>query len=62
MARVERLSAVAVRTLGVGRHADGDGLYLLVKGPEAAYWLLRYVHDCESAPKWAPTSAHSRTR
>ncbi|MDE2332908.1 MAG: DUF4102 domain-containing protein [Rhodospirillales bacterium] len=44
MARVDRLSAVQVRTLREGRHADGDGLYLLVKGPEAAYWVLRYVH------------------
>lgn len=45
MARVDSLTAVAVRSLGVGRHADGDGLYLLVKGPEAAYRLLRYVHN-----------------
>ncbi len=44
MARVDRLSAVQVRNLREGRHADGDGLYLLVKGPEAAYWVLRYVH------------------
>jgi integrase len=37
-----RLTAVQVRTLGPGRHADGRGLYLLVRPGGGAWWVLRY--------------------
>jgi integrase len=37
-----RLTAVQVRTLGPGRHADGRGLYLLVRPGGGAWWTLRY--------------------
>src|SRR5262249_50751940 len=32
-----------VRTAKAGRYGDGGGLYLLVRGPEARFWLFRYV-------------------
>jgi integrase len=37
-----RLTAVQVKTLGPGRHADGRGLYLLVRPGGGAWWTLRY--------------------
>lgn len=36
-----KLSALAVKNAKPGRHADGDGLYLLVKPTGAKNWLLR---------------------
>ena len=43
MARpINLLTAVQVRTLGPGRHADGKGLYLLVKAEGGASWVCRY--------------------
>jgi integrase len=38
---VKRLSSVAVRKLGPGRHADGGGLYLEVDPSGARRWFLR---------------------
>jgi integrase len=39
------LTAVAVKNAKSGRHADGDGLYLLVKPTGAKSWLLRIQVD-----------------
>ncbi len=36
------LTAVEVSKKPPGRYGDGDGLYLLVKKPEAAFWVFRY--------------------
>jgi len=36
-----KLTVVGVRSAKAGRHADGDGLYLLVKDTGARSWLLR---------------------
>jgi hypothetical protein len=37
------LTAAKVRTAKPGRHGDGGGLYLLVRGPEARFRLFRYT-------------------
>ncbi len=39
---INLLTAVQVRTLRPGRHADGKGLYLLVKAEGGASWVCRY--------------------
>ena len=39
------LSAAKVRTASAGRYGDGDGLYLLVRSPEARFWVFRYTRD-----------------
>src|SRR5262245_54976068 len=39
---INRLTAVQVKSLGIGRHADGRGLYLLVRQGGGAWWVLRY--------------------
>lgn len=36
-----RLTAIAVKNAKPGRHADGDGLYLLVKPSGSKSWMLR---------------------
>jgi len=41
--RAAGLSAAKVRTAGVGRFADGGGLYLLVRSESARFWLFRYT-------------------
>src|SRR5262245_13809495 len=39
-----RLTVLAVRKLVTpGRYADGNGLYLQVRGPERRSWIFRYV-------------------
>jgi integrase len=40
-----RLTSVGVRNAKPGRHADGDGLYLLVKASGSRTWLLRVQVD-----------------
>ncbi len=40
-----KLTALAVRSAKPGRHADGEGLYLLVKPSGAKSWLLRIQMD-----------------
>lgn len=40
-----KLTALKVKSAGEGRHADGDGLYLLVKESGARSWLLRIQSD-----------------
>lgn len=37
----EKLTALALRRLGPGRHADGEGLYMLVDATGGRRWLLR---------------------
>jgi integrase len=32
-----------VRTAAPGRYGDGNGLYLLVRSPEARFWIFRYT-------------------
>ena len=39
------LTALKARTIGPGRYGDGGGLYLLVRSPEARYWLFRYRRE-----------------
>jgi integrase len=41
--RAKGLSAAKVAKAGPGRYGDGAGLYLLVRTPEAKYWIFRYV-------------------
>jgi integrase len=43
--RAEGLTAAKVRTAKPGRYGDGAGLYLLVRGPEARFWLFRYTRE-----------------
>lgn len=38
-----RLTAREVQTLGLGKHADGGGLYLIVEASGARRWLFRYT-------------------
>lgn len=40
-----KLSALTVKSAKPGRHADGEGLYLLVKATGAKSWLLRVQYD-----------------
>jgi integrase len=40
---IHRLTALAIRRAGVGRHADGNGLYLVVDPSGAKRWVLRIV-------------------
>ena len=40
-----KLTALSVRNAGPGRHADGEGLYLLVKPSGARSWVLRIQAD-----------------
>jgi integrase len=40
-----KLTALKVKSVGAGRHADGDGLYLLVKESGARSWMLRVQVD-----------------
>jgi integrase len=40
-----KLTALKVKSANEGRHADGDGLYLLVKESGARSWLLRIQAD-----------------
>ncbi len=42
MARTPGLSAVKVRTAPPGKYGDGDGLYLLVRDADTAFWFFRY--------------------
>lgn len=50
--RVEPLNAAKVKALiGKGepwRHADGDGLYLVVTGKDRGWWMLRYTHNAKA--------------
>lgn len=39
---IHRLSALECRTVGDGKHADGAGLFLIVRGSSRA-WVLRYT-------------------
>ena len=43
--RMSKLTALAVRNAKPGRHADGGGLYLLVKPTSAKTWVLRVQVD-----------------
>ncbi len=43
--RAAGLTAAKVRTAAPGRYGDGDGLYLLVRSPTAAFWLFRYTRS-----------------
>lgn len=43
--RAQGLSAQKVAKAKPGRYGDGAGLYLLVRSPEAKFWVLRYVRD-----------------
>ena len=41
--RAKGLSAAKVSKAKPGRYGDGNGLYLLVRGPAAKFWSFRYV-------------------
>jgi integrase len=54
---LKQLSAISARNAKPGRHADGNGLYLLVKPTGAKSWVLRVqVDGFKEAPKMAPTA------
>ncbi|TIS47509.1 MAG: DUF4102 domain-containing protein, partial [Mesorhizobium sp.] len=40
---LNRLSAVAVKTAKVGKHADGGGLWLHKREDGGGQWVLRYT-------------------
>jgi len=40
---IGKLSAMAVKSLGRGMHADGAGLYLCVNAAGARSWIYRYM-------------------
>ncbi|QHD65740.1 tyrosine-type recombinase/integrase [Sphingobium yanoikuyae] len=40
-----KLTTIAIKNAKAGRHADGDGLYLLVKPTGGRSWLLRVQYD-----------------
>ena len=40
-----KLNAIKVKTLGPGRHSDGEGLHLLVKESGSRSWMLRIQSD-----------------
>ena len=48
MRKVNKLKASDVSTLGDGRHADGQGLYLHVKG-DARSWVFRFKRNGKSS-------------
>ena len=37
-----KLTAVAVKAAGVGKHFDGGGLYLDVRANGSRYWRMKY--------------------
>ena len=41
--RAAGLTAQSVKHAAPGRYGDGDGLYLLVRAPETAFWIFRYT-------------------
>src|SRR5690242_5616137 len=41
--RAAGLTAAKVKTAAAGRFGDGGGLYLLVRSPDAKFWVFRYV-------------------
>lgn len=41
--RAAGLTVIKAKSAPPGRYADGNGLYLLVRGPQAKFWLLRYT-------------------
>ena len=41
--RAKGISSIAVRTAGKGRYFDGDGLVLLVRSPEVAFWEFAFT-------------------
>ena len=43
--RAAGLTAAKVKTAPPGRYGDGDGLYLFVRAPEAAYWVFRFTRE-----------------
>ena len=43
--KAKGLTAAKVRTANPGRYGDGAGLYLLVRGPKARFWLFRYARE-----------------
>ena len=51
MREVNKLKASDVSTLGDGKHADGQGLYLHVKG-DARSWVFRYKRNGKQDPKF----------
>ena len=43
--RAAGLTAAKVRTASPGRYGDGDGLYLLVRTADTAFWVFRYTRS-----------------
>ena len=40
--QINRLTAKGVQHAAPGRHADGNGLYLLVRPSGGRFWIFRY--------------------
>ena len=43
--RAAELTAAKARTASPGRYGDGDGLYLLVRTADTAFWVFRYTRS-----------------
>lgn len=43
MPAIHKLSALSVRSAGVGKYSDGDGLWLFKSSREGGKWALRYT-------------------
>ena len=43
MAQINRLTALSVKSLGIGKHADGGGLWLYKQSKETGQWVLRFT-------------------
>ncbi len=60
MAKIKKLSARRVETAPVGRHGDGNGLWLTVRGGGARSWSVRYTFRGRRREMGiGPTSARS---
>ena len=44
-ARAAGVSVQQAKRAAPGRYGDGDGLYLLVRSPEVAFWVFRYTRS-----------------
>jgi hypothetical protein len=52
MAKGNRLNAAQLKTLTApGRHPDGNGLYLQVRGPTNRSWILKFM-IAENLTRW----------
>jgi integrase len=53
-----RLTAAAVRAAKTGRHGDGNGLSLIVTGPDRKHWQFRYMRSGRGREMSLGNAAH----